>query len=102
MTVATTGLTIPEAHGGAELGYVALCGLAYELGRHLTPAPFSSSVYLVAEALTLYGSDAQKQAWLPGLADGTLAGCFAVGDGGGKITSGAAPPSEAGLPSSLS
>lgn len=76
-----TGLTIPEAHGGAELGYIALCGLAYELGRHLTPAPFSSSVYLVAEALTLYGSDAQKQAWLPGLADGTLAGCFAQSEG---------------------
>tara|TARA_R110000751_G_scaffold14890_5_gene48280 strand:+ start:899 stop:2005 length:1107 start_codon:yes stop_codon:yes gene_type:complete len=76
-----TGLTIPERFGGAEIGHIALCGLAYELGRQLTPAPFASSVYLVAEALTLFGSDAQKQTWLPGLAEGALAGCFAQSEG---------------------
>lgn len=76
-----TGLTIPEAYGGNEIGYIALCGLAYELGRHLTPAPFASSVYLVAEALVLYGSEAQKAEWLPGIAEGRTAGCFAQSEG---------------------
>lgn len=74
-----TGLTIPEAYGGNGIGYIALCALAYEFGRHLSPAPFASSVYLVAEALVLYGSESQKQAWLPGLADGRQAACFASG-----------------------
>jgi alkylation response protein AidB-like acyl-CoA dehydrogenase len=76
-----TGLTISEEFGGNEIGYIALCGLSYELGRHLTPAPFASSVYLVAEALTLYGSDRQKSEWLPGIAAGTSVGCFAQSEG---------------------
>ena len=76
-----TGLTIPEAYGGNEIGYIALCGLAYELGRHLTPAPFASSIYLVAEALVLYGTEEQKAAWLPGIATGETAGCFAQSEG---------------------
>ena len=76
-----TGLTIPEEYGGNEIGHIALCGLAYELGRHLTPAPFASSVYLVAEALTLFGSAAQKAQWLPGIAAGETAGCFAQSEG---------------------
>lgn len=75
------GLTIPESCGGNGIGHVALCGLAYELGRHLTPAPFSSSVYLVAEALTLFGSDTQKATWLPGIAAGEVSGCFAQSEG---------------------
>lgn len=76
-----TGLTIPEAFGGNEIGHIALCGLAYELGRHLSPAPFASSVYLVAEALTLFGNETQQAAWLPGLADGSLSACFASSEG---------------------
>ena len=75
------GLTIPEAYGGNEIGHIALCGLAYELGRHLTPAPFASSIYLVAEALVLFGSEAQKTTWLPGLAQGRLSACFAQSEG---------------------
>jgi len=75
-----TGLTIPEAYGGNEIGHIALCALAFEFGRHLSPAPFASSIYLAAEALTLFGSDGQKQNWLPGLADGRLAACFAQAD----------------------
>ncbi len=51
------------------------------LGRHLTPAPFASSVYLVAEALTLFGTDDQKSVWLTGIASGETAGCFAQSEG---------------------
>lgn len=76
-----TGLTIPESYGGNGIGHIALCGLAYELGRQLSPAPFASSVYIVAEALVLYGTEAQKGQWLPGLAMGTSAACFAQSEG---------------------
>jgi acyl-CoA dehydrogenase len=39
--------------------------IAEELGRVLAPIPFASTVYFVAEALLLAGSEAQKSKWLP-------------------------------------
>ncbi len=76
-----TGLIIPEHLGGNDIGYIAQCALAYELGRHVSPAPMASSIYLVAEALVRYGSDAQKQKWLPALAEGRISACFAEAEG---------------------
>ena len=45
------GTAIPESYGGLGLGYLELCVVAEELGRALAPVPFSSTVYLLAEAL---------------------------------------------------
>ncbi|HUH38397.1 MAG TPA: acyl-CoA dehydrogenase family protein [Spongiibacteraceae bacterium] len=72
---------IAERFGGLELGHLSQCVLAEELGRSLAPVPFSSSVYLVAEALTLAGNDAQQARWLPGLASGEVIGCLASVEG---------------------
>src|SRR6267378_2604113 len=73
------GVAIPEAYGGAGAGHLELCVIAEEIGRALAPVPFSSTVYLAAEALLLAGSDAQKQKWLPktgtGWRDRRLCGC---------------------------
>jgi acyl-CoA dehydrogenase len=73
-----TGTSIPEAYGGSGAGYLELCLVAEQLGAALAPVPFGSSIYLVAEALLLYGSEAQKQRWLPKLATGTAKGALAV------------------------
>jgi len=75
------GTAIPEAHGGAGFGYLELCVLAEELGRSLAPTPFSSTIYLAAEALLLAGSPAQKKRWLPLIAQGEAIGCFALAEG---------------------
>lgn len=75
------GAAIPEAYGGVGLGHVELAVIAEQLGRHVAPAPFSSTVYLVAEALMAAGSEAQKQAWLPRIAAGEVVGAFAVSEG---------------------
>ena len=72
---------IPEAYGGLGLGYLELCVLAEELGRALAPTPFSSSVFLATEALLLFGTEAQKQAYLPKLAAGEIIGTFAYAEG---------------------
>ena len=64
------GAAIPEAYGGLGLGHVELCALAEELGRALAPVPFASTVYFVAEALMLLGSEEQKTRWLPRIAAG--------------------------------
>ena len=76
-----TGTAIPESYGGAGFGYLELCVLAEELGRSVAPAPFSSTIYLAAEALLLAGSEAQKRRWLPPIAAGEAIGCLALAEG---------------------
>lgn len=70
---------LPEAYGGAGLGYLELCLVAEEAGRHLAAVPLSSSIYLAAEALLRGGSEAQKQRWLPGIAQGEVIATAALG-----------------------
>ncbi len=70
---------IPEAYGGAGLGYLELCLVAEEAGHHLAPVPLSSSFYLAAEAILHGGSEAQKQHWLPRIAAGELIASAALG-----------------------
>jgi acyl-CoA dehydrogenase len=76
-----TALRIPEEHGGLGLSVLELCVLAEEVGRALSPVPFSSSVLLATEALIQAGTDAQKAKWLPKLADGTAIGAVALSEG---------------------
>ena len=76
-----TAMTIPESQGGLGLGYLELCVIAEELGRSLAPVPFSSSVYLATEAIKSFGSDEQRDGYLPRLATGELVGTLAMSDG---------------------
>ena len=76
-----TAMAIPENYGGLGLGYLELCIIAEELGRSLAPVPFSSSVYLATEALKAWGSEEQKQNYLPKLAAGELIGTLATSEG---------------------
>jgi acyl-CoA dehydrogenase len=80
------GTVIPEAYGGLGLGYLELCVVAEELGRVLAPVPFSSTVYLFAEALLGAGSEEQKSRLLPKAAEGALIGAFARAEGPGAVT----------------
>ncbi|MBL6690736.1 MAG: acyl-CoA/acyl-ACP dehydrogenase [Pseudomonadales bacterium] len=74
------GTAVPAEFGGVEAGYLTLCLAAKEMGAHLAPVPFSTSVYLFAEALTRYGSQEQKEKWLPMIASGQLKGTIAVSE----------------------
>ena len=80
------GVAIPEAFGGAGAGHLELCVIAEEMGRAIAPVPFSSTVYLAAEALLIAGSDAQKQKWLPKIAAGEAIGTVAFVEGPGNPT----------------
>lgn len=82
------GAAIPEEYGGLGLGMLELCVIAEELGRVLAPVPFGSSAYFFAEALKLAGSEEQKLALLPKVADGSLVGCIAISEGPGEIKAG--------------
>ncbi len=82
------GAAVPEAHGGAGLGYLELVLIAQEIGRSLAPIPFSSSVYLATEALLHFGSDAQKNEHLPRLCSGERIGTFAFHEGMDEASAG--------------
>src|SRR5258705_5207354 len=90
------GIAIPEAFGGAGAGHLELCVIAEEMGRALAPVPFSSTVYLAAEALMIAGSDAQKQKWLPKISAGDAIGTLALFEGKGNRSPSAINLSAAG------
>ncbi|MGL4559691.1 MAG: acyl-CoA dehydrogenase family protein, partial [Afipia sp.] len=78
------GVAIPEEFGGAGAGHLELCVVAEEMGRALAPVPFSSTIYLAADAIMLAGSDAQKAKWLPKIASGEAIGTLALFEGVGN------------------
>lgn len=80
------GTAIPENYGGLGLGYLELCVIAEELGRTLAPVPFSSTVYLFAEAVLAAGTEEQKQKLLPKIASGELIGTVARAEGPSAVT----------------
>jgi len=81
-----TATAIPEQYDGLGLGHLELCVLAEELGRSLAPTPFSSSIYLAAEAILLFGSEAQKAKYLPKLARGEWIGTVAIAEGAAPVS----------------
>jgi alkylation response protein AidB-like acyl-CoA dehydrogenase len=78
------GVAIPEEYGGTGAGHLELCVIAEEMGRALAPVPFSSTVYLAAEALLVAGSEVQKKKWLPLIASGEAIGTLALFEGKGN------------------
>lgn len=81
-----TATVIPEQYDGLGLSYIELAVIAEELGRAMAPIPFSSSVYLATETIIAYGSDDQKESWLPKLASGELIGTLAVSESQGQAS----------------
>jgi alkylation response protein AidB-like acyl-CoA dehydrogenase len=79
-----TGLVIPEAHGGAGLNMVDMVVVLEEMGKVVMPGPFFASVILGGLAIDLGGSEAQKQRYLPGLAEGTLKATLAQVEESGR------------------
>lgn len=74
------GATIPVEYGGAGAGYVAYGLIAREIERvdsgYRSMASVQSS--LVMYPIHAYGSEEQRRKYLPGLAAGTLIGCFGL------------------------
>ena len=79
-----TALHIPEAYGGGGFGYSELAIVLEEMGRGLLCAPFFSTAALATTAILNAGTEEQKKALLPGLADGTVTATLAVTEEGGS------------------
>jgi glutaryl-CoA dehydrogenase len=74
------GTTIPEEYGGLGAGYVAYGVVAREIERVDSGYRSMMSVQssLVMYPIYAYGSEEQRQKYLPGLASGQLIGCFGL------------------------
>jgi glutaryl-CoA dehydrogenase len=88
------GITIPEQYGGANLNYVSYGLIAREIERVDSGYRSMMSVQssLVMVPINEFGSEAQKEKYLPKLATGEWIGCFGLtepnfgSDAGGMIT----------------
>ena len=63
-------LTIPEEYGGLGQNWVDLGVISEVMGYYACPSPLLSSAVLSAQAIVAAGSEEQKQAMLPGIAEG--------------------------------
>lgn len=96
------GLAFPEEYGGQGLGFVDLTVILEEMGATLLPSPFLSTVLLAGQTILLGGSEAQKQTYLPKIADGVLLATLAMTEPSGRfdaegITEVKAMPAEDGF-----
>jgi len=74
------GATLPEQYGGVGASYVSYGLVAREIERVDSGYRSMMSVQssLVMYPIHAYGSDAQRERWLPRLAKGELIGCFGL------------------------
>ncbi|WP_297516268.1 acyl-CoA dehydrogenase family protein, partial [uncultured Caulobacter sp.] len=74
------GLSIPEEFGGLGLDMEEEALVAIELGR-ASPAfrsVFGTNVGIGSQGLVMFGDEAQKAKWLPGIASGQIITSFAL------------------------
>lgn len=64
------GLVFPEKYGGTEASFVDLVALLEEMGRNITPGPFFATVALCALPILEFGTEEQKEKYLPQIANG--------------------------------
>ncbi len=74
------GAPVSEAYGGGGLGYVSYALIVEQIGRADSAARTVISVQtsLVGGSIERWGTEEQKQRWLPGLCSGELFGCFGL------------------------
>ena len=73
------GTMIPEAYGGNELGFLAMVLITEEVARAHSAMRVAINMQ-IGPALTLlqFGTEEQKQRFIPGLVSGETIGCFAI------------------------
>jgi alkylation response protein AidB-like acyl-CoA dehydrogenase len=77
------GTNVPEAWGGVDLDKVATMVVSEQLGTNASfAATFGAQANLTILPLVLFGTEAQKAKYLPGLVSGTVAGAYCLSETG--------------------
>lgn len=82
------GTSIPEAYGGMGGDFLYDAIVLEELGRHGVAAPaWDMHAYIVAPFLVHFGTEEQKQRWLPPMVSGETISCIGLTepDGGSDL-----------------
>jgi alkylation response protein AidB-like acyl-CoA dehydrogenase len=75
------GLPYPEEHGGSAQPYEVYLQVVEELSRAWLTVGLGVSVHtLSCFALAMYGSDAQRERWMPGMLGGALLGAYCLSE----------------------
>ncbi len=78
------GITVPEAYGGAGMGYLAHVVATEEIARVSASISLSYGAHsnLCVNQIKLNGTEAQKRKYLPGLIAGEHVGALAMSEPG--------------------
>ncbi|MEO1285072.1 MAG: acyl-CoA dehydrogenase family protein, partial [Pseudomonadota bacterium] len=78
------GITVPEAYGGANMGYLAHTVAIEEIARASASVSLSYGAHsnLCVNQINLNGTDEQKDAYLPKLVSGEHVGALAMSEAG--------------------
>jgi alkylation response protein AidB-like acyl-CoA dehydrogenase len=77
------GTNIPEAYGGVDLDKIATLLVSEEIAKHASFATtFGAQANLTILPIYMFGTDAQKQKYLPGLVSGEQAGAYGLSESG--------------------
>jgi alkylation response protein AidB-like acyl-CoA dehydrogenase len=79
-----TAVRIPEQYGGHGFGFGELAIVLEEMGRALVCAPYFATTVLAAGAILNAGTEAEKQALLPGIASGDTIATMAWAEDNGR------------------
>ena len=74
------GLTVPESYGGSGGDHLSYCLMMEEIGRgdSAIRGIVSVSLGLVGKTILTFGTEEQKQHWLPRLCSGESLACFGL------------------------
>lgn len=74
------GCIAPEKYGGNESGYLAASVMTEEIAR-ISPSwglPFNLQMNSIQSVLLNFGTEEQRERWIPKLINADLLGCFAI------------------------
>ena len=73
-----SGILIPEEFGGSNFGVAGIIVILQECGKTLTPSPLFSTGVLGAYAISNFGTQEQKEQYLPKIVNGEITTALAV------------------------
>ena len=77
------GTNIPEEYGGVDLDKISTLIVSEQIARHASfGATFGAQANLTILPIYMFGTEAQKQKYLPGLVSGELVGAYCLSESG--------------------
>lgn len=79
------GIALPEEVGGSGMGLIELSLVLEQVGRTVAPVPFLAAAVMGAAPIARFGSESQRRALLPGVAEGTTIVTAALVEAGADL-----------------